>query len=38
TDLMNDMLAKLHQYDMVMKNLYAQSKVLQKKLEEKEKK
>ena len=35
TDLMNDILAKLHQYDMVMKNLYAQSKMLERKLSEK---
>ncbi len=32
TDLLNDLLAKLHRYDMLVKNLNAQNFVLKKKL------
>lgn len=34
-DLLNDMVMRLHQYDMIMKNIKAANTLLQKKLEEK---
>ena len=34
-DLLNDLLARLHKYDMLLKNFNAENSLLKKKLEEK---
>lgn len=37
SDVLNDLLARLHQYDMVLKNIHAENILLKKKIEEKKK-